>query len=148
VVKGYFGEEPLRVEYINGKRWKILEPFSFLRVAGGEKITVPADFVTDFASIPRALWSIYPPAGKWGRAAVIHDYLYAVGDRPRIECDQVFLEAMEVLGVPWVRRHLLYRAVRVGGGKPWKAHRIAQTKALLILAEKAERRKHEERSLQ
>lgn len=39
-------------------------------------IVVPEGFITDFASIPRFLWSIYPPTGRYQEAAVIHDWLY------------------------------------------------------------------------
>lgn len=42
-------------------------------------IRVPAGFVTDFASIPRAFWVVLPPTGKYGKAAVVHDYLYVMG---------------------------------------------------------------------
>lgn len=40
-------------------------------------IRIPVGFVTDGASIPRCLWSIYPPWGRYSRAAVCHDYLYS-----------------------------------------------------------------------
>jgi Protein of unknown function (DUF1353) len=39
-------------------------------------IVVPAGFVTDFASTPRALWSVIPPTGRYQLAAVVHDFLY------------------------------------------------------------------------
>ena len=42
-------------------------------------ITVPAGYRTDFASIPRPMtrmvWSLLPPVGRSGKAAVIHDWL-------------------------------------------------------------------------
>jgi hypothetical protein len=127
-------QTPLKVEYINGRRWRVLEDFTY----GG--ITVPAGFETDFASIPRVLWSIYPPAGKWGKAAVIHDYLYFTGMMPRAAADQVFLDAMEDLGVPKLRRRVMYRAVRLGGGGAWNRHRNEQRVRLLALQEKARRK--------
>lgn len=85
----------------------------------GDRITVPAGFVTDFASVPRIMWAWIPPMGKWSGAAIVHDYGYVVQDRPRAEYDAIFLEAMGVLGVPWIRRHLMYLAVRIGGWLPW-----------------------------
>jgi hypothetical protein len=39
-------------------------------------ITVPAGFVTDFASTPRAIWAVLPPFGTYQLAAVVHDFLY------------------------------------------------------------------------
>ena len=83
---------------------------------------MPGGFITDFASVPRGLWNIFPPDGKYTQAAVLHDFLYSnKGDVPKgknrskKECDQIFMEAMEVLGVPWMKRHLMYRAVRLFG---------------------------------
>src|SRR6266850_4958854 len=39
-------------------------------------IIVPAGFVTDFASTPRAIWAVLPPVGQYQLAAVVHDFLY------------------------------------------------------------------------
>src|SRR5262245_11770367 len=38
-------------------------------------IVVPAGFVTDFASTPRAIWSVLPPTGRYQMAAIVHDFL-------------------------------------------------------------------------
>lgn len=63
----------------------------------GRRIYVPEGFETNFASTPRIIWALFPPIGKWTQAAVLHDYLYAVGhktDISRKEADNIFLEAM------------------------------------------------------
>jgi hypothetical protein len=113
------------------RRALLTEPFRFFSDVVGW-VTVPAGFDTDYASIPRALWSIYPPDGEYTEAAVVHDFLYwqhAVSTAElrkvtREEADDVFLEALALLGVPLARRRLMYRAVRVGGAGPWaKAER-------------------------
>jgi hypothetical protein len=62
-------------------------------------IRVPVGYRTDFASIPRFFWRILPPAGRYGKAAVVHDWLC---DESPKRCDHiaaanVFGEAMEVL---------------------------------------------------
>lgn len=86
-------------------------------VPGAENpIRVPRGFVTDFASVPRGLWNLFPPQGKYSAAAVVHDYLYRRTIWDRSICDAVLLEAMQSLGVNWLSRHLIYRAVRVFGG--------------------------------
>ena len=89
-----------------------------------ETIRVPAGFVTDFASIPWGLWNMFPPLGPWARAAIVHDYLYETGGLggkyTRKEADQVFREAMAVVGVPAWQRSVMYRAVRLGGGSGWQ----------------------------
>ena len=86
----------------------------------GDRIIVPAGFITDFASVPRIFWSLYPPMGKYAGATIIHDYLYITQERTRKETDLIFLEAMKVLNVPFFRRQIIYRAVRLGGWLPWR----------------------------
>lgn len=86
-------------------------------------ICVPVGFETDFASIPFGVRNLFPPLGRWGRPAIIHDYLYATkgeaGRFTRLQADRIFLEAMEVVGVPAWRRTVMFRAVRLGGGGGW-----------------------------
>lgn len=83
-------------------------------------VTVPSGFVTDGASIPRVFWNIMGPQGQWFYAAIIHDFLYSVHSNTRfratrLEADEIFLDAMKDLGVPWLKRHTIYRAVRLFG---------------------------------
>ena len=92
------------------------------RTQAGEVTTVRAGFVFDFASIPRLLWPLFPPAGDgrnlYGLAAAWHDWLLEhrrIGGRAitRREADDLFLEIMLYVGVaPWVAR-VMYRAVGV-----------------------------------
>lgn len=90
----------------------------------GESYTVPRNFRTDFASIPRALWSLVGhPAGRYAQAAVLHDFLYKTAPVSRARADALFLEAMGVLGVRWSQRWALYLGVRVGGWAAWAEHR-------------------------
>jgi hypothetical protein len=46
-----------------------------VRVTDDGNITVPAGYVTDLASVPRAAWAVISPFDV-ARAAVIHDLLY------------------------------------------------------------------------
>ncbi len=113
------------------KRFQLIESFEYWRHTKDDNdiITIPAGYRTDFASVPRFFWRIIPPIGLYGKAAVIHDYLYDnyrarfaqypatsyFRKKMRKECDLIFLEAMEVLGVSKWKRLLMYRAVRIGG---------------------------------
>ena len=85
----------------------------------GDKIyTVPAGFVTDGASIPRAFWRVLRPFGKYIEAAVLHDYLYAhpeVYGTTQKEADDLFKLAMRDCGVSKWKRNVMWAAVRVGG---------------------------------
>jgi hypothetical protein len=116
---------PLKVEPLdNGREWRLLDPFKYHVGAedSDEVIHVPADFVTDFASVPRAFWSLIPPWGSYGKAAVVHDYCYGAELYPRKRCDEIFLEAMTVLEVPTWKRQLMYRMVRAFGWISWRRH--------------------------
>ena len=81
----------------------------------GGRVDVPAGFETDFASTPRILWVVFPPWGKWNRAAIVHDYLYQETLASRFLCDAIFRDAMRELGVPMWRRVAMYYAVRLFG---------------------------------
>ena len=97
--------------------------FSFPNYPGGGFVIVPAGFQTDGATVPRLFWSILPPWGVYGQAAILHDYLcrtrslttYA-GEIQRIgyrDIDRAFYDAMKDLGTPLWKRALMYGAVRV-----------------------------------
>ena len=84
------------------------------RTDGGYiRVSVPRGFVTDLATTPRILWSIFPPWGNWNSAAILHDYLSVHQVCSRFLCDALFREAMRDLGVPLWRRVVMYYAVRL-----------------------------------
>lgn len=122
--------DPLAVEALpDCDEWVTLRAFSFwydcdddlgvdvpLSVRCRSCVTVPAGTRTDFATIPRVLWSIVGhPAGRYKQAAVLHDYLYRTGSLTRARCDELFREGMAVLGVPAYQRWLMWAGVRIGG---------------------------------
>lgn len=110
---------PLELEYIDGKNYRLLAPFQY--DASGFTVSVPAGFVTDFASIPKFLWNLLPPTGTYGKAAVVHDYMYRTPDAYSKEiADATFLEAMQYLGVGRLTRYTMYLAVRLFGGSSYK----------------------------
>lgn len=120
---------PLDVRYdteaskiLGADHWRVLKPFRFyLGQKDSERwVYVPAGYLTDGASVPQLFWNIIPPWGSYGQAAVVHDivceYLTITADGApapvtRAECDRILLEAMEVLGVPSLKRKAIYGAV-------------------------------------
>lgn len=112
----------------DGNTWIILNDFGYEigEEGSGDIINVPIGTYTDFASIPRPLWAIFPRWGKYGNAAVIHDWLYWDQSRGRKEADDIFLEGMEVLDVPAWKRNTIYRAVRIFGGFAWRSNQRRQ----------------------
>lgn len=126
----------LVVQSIDERKWKVMQRFNYNidAVDSANAVEVPVGFVTDFASIPRILWVLLPPWGKYGKAAVIHDYMYTEHKHSvfsvegvesfvqidRKQADDIFLQSMEVLGVNVITRYAMYAAVRTFGLRPWK----------------------------
>lgn len=118
----FIGTLEVRVED-EGKYRMLLKPLAFDSTTLGRIISVPEGYRTDYASVPRILWNILPPTGRYTKAAVIHDYLYEYGECTREEADAVFLEAMEDLGVSYLVRHSMWLGVRFGGWVGWNKYR-------------------------
>jgi hypothetical protein len=107
---------PAILEMLDHYRWRVNAPFSFyLSDDNSDMIEVPAGFVTDLASVPRILWILLPPDGKYAKAAIIHDYLYDNALRTKAEADRIFLDGITVLGVPKWKRIVMFGAVRLFG---------------------------------
>ena len=125
----------------DGRKWKLFKEFTYHIGSKYSKdfIHVPTGFVTDFASVPWVFWTFLPYWGKYGKAAVIHDYLYQflrqmleqpqykplfdsfyyAKENPRKFADDVFHEAMLVGGTkPW-KAKVMYWGVRAFGWLAW-----------------------------
>lgn len=90
----------------------------------GHRIVVPAGFVTDFASIPKILWSTgLTPTGRYGRAAIIHDFLYWSQGCSREQSDRLLVIAMKESEVNSIEENIIYAGVSVGGAAPWSENR-------------------------
>ena len=93
-----------------------LDGYGLLRIKKG--------FAYDGASIPRVAWPLIgsPFTGTHTRGAYIHDALYASELLPRVDCDWIFLDIMEACGAGWIKRNLMWSAVRPAGYFVWKKH--------------------------
>lgn len=120
----------------DGRTWVTRKEFGYDvgEEGSGDSIDVPIGFMTDFASIPRPLWAILPRWGKYGNAAVIHDYCYWDQSRSRLESDRIFREAMEVLEVPRWKIRAIYCAVRLGAGLAWSGNKRKKEKGITKIA--------------
>ena len=83
-------------------------------------VQVPYGFPSDGASVPRFLWNLYPPFGRYLEAAVIHDWFCVLGNAGTSPiasqgAAKLFLEVMKSMGINWWRRYKMYLAVRVFG---------------------------------
>jgi len=109
----------------DGIHWKLLTQFRYWTDGyhEGAAITAPEGFITDFASVPRFFWRILPPWGKYGKAAVLHDYNYWAGFLKKEIVDMLFKEGMQVLEVAGWKWYTMHKAVSWGGGSAWNNHR-------------------------
>lgn len=82
-----------------------------------QPIVVREGFECDFASSPATpvLRFLFPPLGTYFRDAVIHDYLYRNKPFSRMLADAIFRDAMQKSGVGFVKRWLMWLAVRLFG---------------------------------
>lgn len=85
----------------------------------GDKVyTIPAGYITDGASVPRALSWLYPKYGPYLKAAIVHDYLLTdvlpTGQIESNRVDEIFKEAMEDLDIPKFRQWAMWCGVRWG----------------------------------
>lgn len=91
-------------------------------------IVVPKGFVTDGASVPRFFWNVLGPLGPYFDAAVLHDFLYSPinATHTREQADLIFLEAMQLTGVGWITRNLVFTAVRACGWQFYGGHQTQE----------------------
>ena len=90
-------------------------------------IVIPAGYKTDFASVPRCLWSLIPPHGRMAIPAVVHDYAYDNRllemehgtDTARLLADITFLWHCRLAGVPTFQATLFFLTLRMFGRKWW-----------------------------
>ena len=102
------------------RTFRLHESFAYESDLLGFRVTIPQGFVTDGASVPRIFWSIIPPLGIYGRAAVVHDYLYRWQRTCRQDADDTLLEAMWVCKTGWFDLLAIWIAVRLFGCFAWK----------------------------
>lgn len=109
-------------ELLGGDFYRVAESFRYYL---GEEyaeqwVYIPAGMLTDLASIPKIVWNILPPTGKYGAAAIVHDRLcntlqITLAGKPqditRERADGILGEAMEVLQVSWLKRVTISSAV-------------------------------------
>jgi len=114
------------VRELDSRHWELLKQFEY--VAQKDHYVISAGQPTDFASVPRIFVWFIPTYGKYTKAAILHDYLcdLAKADKfSRRDADGVFRQAMRILDVAFLRRWIMWAAVRWGalftpaGRKGW-----------------------------
>lgn len=110
---------PLKVERI-GDEWQLVS--DFVMISRKYHITVRKGFQTDFASIPRLLWILYPPWGSsYIKGSVIHDALYGCQLISRYDADLILYEAMRISKANKFRCYAFFYSLRLFGGFAWRS---------------------------
>lgn len=122
---------PLSIQLHGPCLWITTAPLSYTSECLPGDITVPAEFITDLASVPRRPFAYLLAGGRAPAPAVLHDYLYqhpAWNDR-RL-ADEILFEAMGVedskLGhykEKYIYRWLIWAAVRIAGRHAFSHHK-------------------------
>jgi hypothetical protein len=88
-------------------------------VGSDDVITIPSDFGTDLATVPRVFWALIPPQGAYESAAVLHDFgCVALTDGSCLlssrDVDGLFRRVMREGGVGFINRWIMWCGVRWG----------------------------------
>lgn len=100
--------------------WVINKPI-VVELSNNEVLTIPIGFETDFASVPKPIWSFIAPIGHYNLASVIHDYFYTYKNKSRKFADYEFLNWMNFTSPKTrTRNKLMYLGVKWFGAKRYK----------------------------
>jgi len=96
------------------KFWELTKPITYR--ARRDDFTAAPPMHTDFASVPRMFGWFLPRYGRYTKAAILHDHLWQVevekGPITCREADGILRQAMRQLEVPFLRRWIMWTAVR------------------------------------
>ena len=107
---------PLQVELVDHLAndgqgtWRLLQPLIY-EDKHNAVWTVPSGATTDFASTPRVPFAYLLYGNRAHAAATLHDYLLVSQVCSREYADELFLEAMESVGIKPSIAGAMYRAV-------------------------------------
>lgn len=117
---------PLKTTQIDQGHWQLDAPLVYESDLLQQHVSVPAGFVTDFASVPRVPIAYMVAGGKANAAAVIHDWFYSTHAVTREQADDVFYEAVRALGHSVFTAYTMWLAVRAFGGFAWNKPNVPQ----------------------
>lgn len=60
------------LRYVGLGRYATIGPTVY--VGAQQVLTIPGDYATDLATVPRLFWTVLPPHGVYEKAAVLHDW--------------------------------------------------------------------------
>lgn len=104
----------------DGRWYCLMSDLAFLD-EDGMWHTAYAGTLTDFASVPRIMWSIVPVIGRHTKAAVIHDAQCQEKRLDSATVHAIFRRGLKVCGCWWLTQWAMWLAVRLFGPR-FKGH--------------------------
>lgn len=125
-------EGSVQVEWLDdGRYMKTISKISYIDPQGRAWV-VPAGIKTDGASTPQASWTMYPPyAGKYRKAALIHDYYCEIKTRSWEDTHDMFYSALRASGMDALNSNIMWGAVYMQGPR-WQ---VGKKRSLRMPAE-------------
>ncbi len=130
----------VRVSFLPKKRWWHRRKIQLLNDVLVLNFVIKAGFESDGASIPRFAAGLFPPFGRYLKAALLHDMAYRYpqefmkktndGTRSitRREADNLMFAACTQLRIRWWRKWSIYIALRLFGWLGWRYNRRLERK--------------------
>ncbi len=124
----------------DGTNFVLTDPLLYRVQKTGRTITVPAGFVTDFASVPWYARSVISVLGRHSIAAIVHDYLYWDQRCTRDQADALLAEAMAEYGSTQFQRSVVYYAVKYRASGAWDENTADRKNGLIRILTGVHRR--------
>ena len=99
-------------------------PYELLEDVCVAGLVVPKGFMFDGASVPRFARPFFDRLGRNALAALVHDYMYATGCRPRREADRILYDLLVEQRVSVCKAWIVWMAVRLFGVRRWTMKRL------------------------
>lgn len=102
--------------------FRLVKDFVYMSEKFG-RLVCKKGFETNGISTPRWCWPLIGPTSEAFKISIFHDLMYSK-DCPyaftRADADYIMLEGMVALGVGFLERQAIYRALRMWGWLAWK----------------------------
>ncbi len=115
----------------DGTNFMLVDPLFYEIKRTGKTITVPAGFVTDFASVPWYARSLISVLGRHSIPAIVHDYLYWEQRCTRDQADAILREAMNEYSSSWRDQIAVDYAVKYGAQGAWDQNEADRKKGYI-----------------
>lgn len=102
------------VEILHPDKWWKRTRYRIMKPIDAAGVQIASGKITDGASVPRLLWPLFPPVGRYLIAAAVHDHLLEAGVPWRI-ANRKFKQILVESTIPRWRRRMMVAGVSIWG---------------------------------